>query len=212
MSKLINVKRRCAICNTESTYEEYAAISSFGSMDLDTRPPLPKRATLGSEITVCKKCHYANTGIDNPIPGITLSTLNDEEYQKIYNNKVLDDVTKKFLMAAYLYDKSGDMHHSGILHLMLAWHYDDLMDGEFASIARRAAIERLTQFAEESYNLNIATLVIDLLRRTEQFELALENANQLLEIGVSPLLEKILKFEIHLCGIRDTKVHTVEEA
>ena len=212
MSKLIQIKRRCAICNTESTYEEYAAISSFGSMDLDTRPPLPRRAMLDSEITVCEKCHYANTAVDKPIAGITRLTLEEEGYQKLCQNNVLDPTAKKFLMAAYLYDKSGDMHRSGILHLMLAWHYDDLMDGELAAIARRAAIERLTRHAELSYDLNSATLVVDLLRRTEQFELATENANQLLEIGVSPLLEKILKFEIHLCEIRDTKVHTVAEA
>ena len=64
MSTLNKVTKKCAVCGKEHTYVEVVSTMTSGHMDLDTRPPQMKRATLEYEIQFCDNCHYANDDIE----------------------------------------------------------------------------------------------------------------------------------------------------
>ena len=63
MSRIISSKRTCAVCGKEHVFNVVMSTSSFGSMDLDTRPPRMKRDTLKYEIQMCDHCLYSNSGV-----------------------------------------------------------------------------------------------------------------------------------------------------
>jgi hypothetical protein len=55
-------------------------------------------------------------------------------------------------------------------------------------------------------------VVVDLLRRSGQFEGALSRCRSGLDHGPEPKLKKILEYQSHLIQDRDTARHCVEEA
>ena len=48
----------CAVCGMKQTVQEMGSTSSFGAMDLDTRPPPLRRSTMSLWVHECGECGY----------------------------------------------------------------------------------------------------------------------------------------------------------
>ena len=92
-----------------------------------------------------------------------------------------------------------------------AWLFDDANDVDFAKRARKKSIEALSVYVENTENIELAVVIVDMQRRIGDFEGAEVSAKQLIEFGVSGLLEKVLNFEIKLCSLRDDMCHNMAE-
>ncbi len=46
MTTIIEIDVTCAVCGMKQTVQEMGSTSSFGAMDLDTRPPELRRSTM----------------------------------------------------------------------------------------------------------------------------------------------------------------------
>ena len=211
MSRIISSKRTCAVCGKEHVFNVVISTSSFGSMDLDTRPPRMKRDTLKYEIQMCDHCLYSNSDIETLFPNFDAEMLKTPEYIEVANNSEIDATAKAFFLAGLLQAYHENYRDAGIYFLNAAWIFDDLNEHDFAVLARRQSHEFLSMFVEETEDVNLAVLTVDLQRRVGDFNDAIETAEQLIEYGVDEFLEKILKLEIKLCTNADASCHNVGE-
>lgn len=53
MTTIIEEKVTCAVCGMQQTVHEMGSTSSFGAMDLDTRPPPLRRSTMHLWVHEC---------------------------------------------------------------------------------------------------------------------------------------------------------------
>ena len=63
MTTMFRQKYKCAVCGTEKEFYGIASTNSFGSPDLDLRPPEMQRSTMGQWIQQCPKCGYVSGSI-----------------------------------------------------------------------------------------------------------------------------------------------------
>ena len=211
MSNLMPSKKICAVCGKEHIFTVVVSTSSFGSMDLDTRPPKMKRDTLKYEIQICDQCLYSNSDIETLFPNFDAEMLKTPEYIEVANNPEIDTTAKAFFLAGLLQAYHENYREAGIYFLNAAWIFDDLNDHDLAVLARRQSHEFLSMFVEETEDINLAVLTVDLQRRVGNFNDAIETAEQLIEYGVDEFLEKILKLEIELSANGDASCHNVGE-
>lgn len=211
MSTFSKLVKKCAICGKEHEFIVVNSTTTMGAMDLDTRPPQMKRSTLPHEIQYCDKCHYANDDIENIIEGFNKDSLSSQNYLAVVNDDKIDRTAKAFLLAGHLHAIYGKYREAGIYFLNAAWIFDDLKEEDYAKRARLKSHKYLSVFIEETEDINLAVLTVDLQRRVGDFIGAIETANQLLEYGVDDFLAKILNFEIELSNKNDSSCHSVGE-
>ena len=207
-----NIEKKCAVCGHIQKCDVLISTSSFGPMDLDTRPAAPKRHTVIYEMEICEKCHYAHEDIEHFLEGLDKNLVFSSSYEAMATDKSIDENARKFILAGYLYKKCNDLLSSGLAYLQASWVFDDLNQPEYAKRTRKKSLENLFNYAEETGDMNIAVLTVDLQRRIGDFEGAIETAEQLIGFGAEDLLLKVLKYEINLCKINDDKCHNISEA
>lgn len=212
MSTLNTVMKKCAICGSEIECKEIMSTSAFGSMDLDTRPPQMKRSLLPVEIQYCPNCHYSNYRIEEKIEGLDAKLLQSVPYLAVVNDADIEQPAKSYLLAGHLYAKSGNAQMAGGCFLRAAWAFDDAQCIDYATRARKKAIQSMVSYVEESGDMSVAVIAVDLQRRIGDFDDAIESADQLLNYGTdNELLDKILEYEKKLCVQRDAECHKVSE-
>ncbi len=65
MSTFREFKKKCTICGTESKFNIITSTNSFGSPDLDLRPPEMRRSTMWLWIQRCPCCNYVNYDVES---------------------------------------------------------------------------------------------------------------------------------------------------
>jgi hypothetical protein len=58
VTTIIEEEVTCAVCGMKQTVQEMGSTSSFGAMDLDTRPPPLRRSTMHLWVHECGECGY----------------------------------------------------------------------------------------------------------------------------------------------------------
>ena len=211
MSRIVKVKKKCAVCGEEHIFPVVLSTNAIGYMDLDTRAPQMRRSCLPYEIQRCPKCNYSNSDLEVLIPGFHRDILQMPAYQTVVNDLQIDSIAKSFLLAGYLYAKTSSYKEAGMCFLKAAWLFDDLSQNNYAIRARKKAIEYLGEYVNKAEDLHLTVLIVDLYRRTDDFDNAKDLAKELTDYGVEEFLNKILQFEIQLCDARDDLCHNVEE-
>lgn len=202
----------CALCGAKSEQTFVIGSSSLGSMDLDTRPAENKRSTLKYDTQVCPKCHYVNSNISQKLAGISLTDLRKENYLNLVIDKTVNEEAKKFILSAYLHVTMGNSKTAAIKYLSAAWIFDDLNELENSIKARKKAAILLENYLESNEDFNLAVVLLDIYRRSKDFEKCLNTANELLDYGIYDiLLKKIIVFEIELSNNEDNSCHKLSE-
>lgn len=184
--------------------------SSFGPMDLDTRPPMMARSTLIHQIQYCENCHYSNNNISSKIRGFNKVMLASKEYLDIVN-KDINKTAKAFILSGQLKSNVYDYKDAGFQYLKAAWVFDDVYDYKNAKAARKKSLEYFNLYLKDNYDQNLSIMRVDIYRRSSDFKNAISLANNILSKGVEEFLEKILNFQIELCNNKDIECHTVGE-
>jgi len=206
-----NMKVKCVICGNESNHNHIIGSISSNYMDLDTRPSGLKRNKLPYDIQECPFCHYANSSIDKEIKGVTVQDINEKKYQNILNMNKNSKITK-FELSAELYSNIGDYKKAGLLFLSTAWMLDDELVIEESQEMRKKSIICFEKYLGNNIDYDIAVLILDLYRRTHQFEKCIENCLALKKYGLSSnVLLKITEFQIKLSNMKDANVHNTLE-
>lgn len=202
--KLITVK--CAHCGKESEQTTVYSSSSFGSMDLDTRPPMSD-ITLQYEVQECPHCHFCNNTIAD---ATNIPESFSPEYDALSKDNIISKTAKKFLLAAMLRAQIGDKLKAGEYYLKAAWVFDDENAQEAAKDARKNAAIYFREHVDATDDGDVAIMLVDVLRRAGDFKAAADLIG-LIGDTEDELLNNILSFEKSLISRNDTACHNMGE-
>ena len=227
MTTMFRKTYACAVCGAEKEFYGIASTNSFGSPDLDLRPPEMQRSTMRHWVQKCPKCGYVSGSISDDPGNVTKKWMKSKEYTHsdgITFRSGLADRFYKFHKICLLNEKTEEAFFA-LLHA--AWACDDSEDEENAARCRKAAIPLLDKVIEgiaageehpeeddceddSEKKDNLLLMKTDLLRRSGQFETLLsEYASVSFTNGI---MNKVLAFQLARAAEKDTACHTVEEA
>ena len=179
--------RKCTVCGEKSEHTEWRSTNAFGSHDLDTRPPEMERSTIRMWVQTCPSCGYCAPTISRRIKGASEIVFSDL-YQRQLNSPEFPRLVNAFLCHSLLEEHRGKYGEAGWSGIYAAWACDDAGLEIGAKKCRwragellKKALERGQRFGEQRGAEE--ALLVDLLRRSSQFEEALKICNE----GLSPL-------------------------
>ncbi len=227
MTTMFEQSRKCAVCGAEETYYEIGSTNSFGSPDLDLRPPQMQRGTMGEWIQECPACGYVSGTIENDPGKVTEKWLKSKAYTRsdgINFRSGLADRFYKFYKISLL-NENTERAFFALLHA--AWACDDCEDTANAVRCRSMAIPLLNRVTEgpasgqgdpeedgcgddSDEKDNLLLIKADLLRRSGQFETLLsEYASRHFK---NEIMNKVLAFQLAKAAEKDTACYTVQYA
>lgn len=216
---------KCAVCGKAAKHDRLDSTNEFGWADLDLRPPPDRRHRLGLEIQHCAACGYCAPTISqekDPIDPSIRQTMQSAQYQLSLHDKQLPNTARYFVCWALLAYAQGHIAWAAWATLKAAWVCDDHSShAEMATQLRELAASRFhAAIAAQDWPcagepLSHAVLV-DILRRSGQFDLALAKANSALLTAPATQENEgaidLLRFQLTLCANRDSTRHNIGEA
>lgn len=216
MTTTIKKAKKCALCMKESLYIKLASTYQFGYPDLDTRPPEGARLTIYWWIQICPNCGYCAHDITENIEN-ALKIVKSDSYQKQLHNKEYPKLANSFICYSMIQENINNFSGAGWSYIHAAWACDDAEFNTSAQKCRMKAINILQKaklnnqkFAEE--NNAEEAIMVDLLRRSRQFEIALNICDTLLNKSPKKNIADVLLFQKMLIKKGDIDCHTMEEA
>ncbi len=215
MTEPFEVEKKCAVCGKISEHIEILSTNASGSPDLDTRPPEMERSTIDTWIQTCPLCGYCAPNISKrskKLPEI----VHGDSYQQQLNNKDFPKLANAFLCFSLIQENIGKYARAGWSAIHAAWSCDDegFVDG--AKKCREKAVILLQKAKETSQSFDRQTggeeaIMVDLLRRSGQFEVAIKICDDGLKKGPKKIISDILQFQKILISKCDTTGHTIAE-
>ena len=230
MTRIRKRTMKCAICRKESTHSVILSTSSFGSKDLDFRPPGMMRRTLPLWIQECPHCGYVNSDISEKMP-VTLKMLGEIQSTNLScfnpDNIAAIRFYKLYVLKKTIFDSSPknpndydlllDAFYS-VLHA--AWVCDDKREPDGAIICRKKALQILNElqliytkdssFFLENFSLDrVFIMKADLMRRAGLFEKLLSEFEEI-PLFSDPSLSEIIRFHINKAKAGDTRCYTFD--
>jgi hypothetical protein len=210
------VEVQCAVCGQTSKQYLLISTNSFGSADLDTRPPEMMRSTIAHWVQRCTQCGYCNDNLSALLPNAP-HIMASEAYRDQLINRALPDLANSFLCASIILAALADYARAGWNSLRAAWVCDDTPNIEGAVSCRKRAADLFKE--AQLRNQPIATqagaadaLMVDVLRRSRQFPLALSLCEEGLRKYQDDLFKAIFRFQQMLIQRGDTGCYTIAQA
>lgn len=210
-------KTTCAVCGNEAMYDYLGSTNRMGDSDLDGRPSEMERSTMAFWIHICSKCLYVAPKISNETEGAK-ETVKSDDYKAQLNRDGYPKLANLFLCHAMILRSAGQLGHAGSACLHAAWVCDDYGLEANAIQCRKTATHDVQQaisldplqaqrFTMEGY---AEALLVDILRRSEQFDEANTLCTEALARGGKDVLAlKLFKFQLGLVERKDTGCYTV---
>lgn len=206
MTTMAKEKLKCSVCGTENEYHVIMSTNSFGSPDLDLRPPEMQRSTMPLWIQECHKCGYVSNDISKKTK-IKLEFLQSKEYLSCDGINFKSKLASRFYKYYMISLKNKKIKDAFFAVVHAAWACDDAEDFDNAKKCREIAVSLHSKLEQDE---NLSVMKMDLLRRSGQFEVLL---NEYSSFKYSQdILNKIAKFEMQKAMEKDTSCYTVSEA
>jgi len=207
----------CGLCGGRVDIFIILSTNTFGSADLDFRPPEMERSTIDTWVLRCPYCGYCSADIQSTPQGAQ-SMVNSQVYKDQLNNLYYPELANSFLCKSILDQGLNNVVGMTWVLIHAAWACDD-EEGykEQAIICREKAVKTL-YLAEENHQMvtdecDVTTaLLADLLRRSGQ----LQNADKVIKARKSSAVDEnvahILDYQIMLINRNDLSCHKISEA
>ena len=211
MTTMMRTESKCAICGHVYTHHVLSSTNSFGSPDLDLRPPEMRRSTMHLWVQECPKCGYVSVNIS--IPGnITKEFLESKEYCGCDGIRFASGLAERF----YKYHKinlvNNDTEGAFFALLHAAWACDDEKDVKNAVLCRELALPLITQLIEENSkgSENLRLMKVDILRRAGHFQ---ELLTEYKDVRFNEeVMDQVLAFQLERAKKEDTACYRVADA
>ena len=205
MTTFFNSLKQCGCCGKKVSVRELGSTNSFGSPDLDLRPPEMQRSAMLRRIQCCEHCGYVAWDLEE-------SVRQTAELKKVLSESIDNyDDAQIFERAAKIAQLNGsDEEDVTFLYLCSAWCADDEKSTEQSVLMRKKILEicDLSAVTDPERLLQL----IDIARRAGEFETACKLLEQFNKgEAEEPLLEDIARFQEKLLKDNDTSCYTVEE-
>lgn len=204
MAKIITEKFKCALCGKESEQNVLASSTHTDAQDLDTRPYGSARHLLKYGVQECPHCGFVNDYIDENPNNVKIfdCTINDLCPSKLASS---------YFKYARAYERLDNWVEAGHMYLRAAWSFDDEENKEWASKARGESARCFKIYVENTEDGEVAMILVDVYRRCNNFEAALNLISQIGDTGFEDY-NSILKFQKFLCKQQDDSSHLMSEA
>lgn len=200
---------KCYVCGKESKQNVLGSTNSFGSQDLDLRPPEMMRGTMEYWAHECPYCGYIAKNI-NLGTVVTEAWLARVEFINANNIEFKSELAKRCYKQHLINLEDVNKHKAFAVILNAAWACDDAQDIENAVLCRNLALDLIDELIEKEDDPSTLMLQkIDLLRRSNQFNRALEEFSDI--FMDNNLLQVILDFQLEKVKNHDNACYTVED-
>lgn len=216
MTTIREVEIQCAVCGRGSEQVVLTSTNSFGSVDLDLRPPEMQRSTIHTWVQRCPYCGYCNMDLSH-LQRAANQVMHSEAYRDQLADRTLSALTNTFLCISLILAAQGELSAAGWKCLHAAWVCDDERNTQGAVLCRQRAAslfqEALLQgeLIAGSAAMSKAVLV-DILRRSQQFALAQSLCEDGLRQFQDEVMQSVLRFQSLLIQRADTGCYTVMQA
>ena len=209
MSQVIPETVRCAVCGARSEQLVLISSNTFGSPDLDLRPPEMERSTMCYWVQKCPRCGYVAENLEK-IPKINAPFLKTEEYKKCLGLTFQSKLAKMFFQQYLIQVVEKDTEKAFYAALHAAWACDDAEDEENAVFCRKYALAELDKLLEKAENETLTVQRADLLRRAGLFDQVIEEYEN--KYFSNDTLNRVIFFQVDRSYAQDTACYTVEDA
>ena len=216
MTTLDSSETTCAICAKTSEHTAIASTNSFGSPDLDLRPPEMKRSTMAYWLQECPGCGYSAGSIDDPQPDAKAVMARDA-FQTLQVGHLGGTLRGRFLKASLLAEAANDLGSAADHALWAAWAADDASDTEGARQYREKSADLFLKTLNDADGSSEEAIVtktrlVDILRRATRWEEAQKIVTELLPEDLDPTIRSVLTFEQTAIESHDDHAYTVAQA
>jgi hypothetical protein len=205
----------CCVCGNEQSCSIITSTNTNGAPDLDLRPAMMERATMHAWLQECSQCHFVSGDLTIKSDE-TKSIVDSEPYRVIVDHDSIPDIAKRFELCAML--NAGNAEIAGTSLLRAAWVCDDADESERSVAYRKRSadlLSKLRPFDDDQEHATIGTMLVDVLRRSGQFDESVKLGTNLLKFKAvkrNEVMTAVLKFELQLCEAADSDCHTLAEA
>lgn len=211
MSRIVNETKKCCKCNAKCNVVVLESTNTFGSPDLDLRPPEMQRSTMDMWLQECPHCGYINydLALDN---GINKDFINSKQYKA----SLTDNKDSKYGLACKFYKFYLEMMELDLISkayialLHTAWCCDDIKEYEIAKDCRNKMTKLFELFSEDDKNNeNIIARHIDVMRRAGKFEDIIKQYSNF--CAKTDIIQKVITFQIKLSMANDDSCYRIED-
>lgn len=209
MSTFMEATQKCRVCGKKSTQRVISSTNSFGSPDLDLRPPEMKRGTMPFWVHECPSCGYVADDLSD-------GTIADElwlacdGYTKCDGIPFASELAKRFYRRYLIAVLDTDTDAAYAAARNAAWASDDVGDEKSATVCRNLAAKELARLIEKRPAVcELRICLCDILRRAGRFDEAIAAARE--AKTSEEFLQKILAFEIARAEEHSTACYTVAD-
>ncbi len=216
MTTLYLSEKSCFVCGTKNRYPLIdLTLKITGSRDLDGRPSYIQRSLIYLWIQHCITCNYCAPEISMGSES-DLQFIKSKEYSALLSDIGFPETARSFRGHSFVMEKNEQYPDSGWAQLCAAWVCDD--NGyDQGSMECRTNAHRIflkaqscgIQFSES--RIQETVYLIDILRRTFQFNKAQEICEKELNLGSSDHYMELLEFEASLINQKDASCHNENE-
>jgi len=212
----LNVKK-CFICGAQNRCPDSGTQAGYtGAKDLDTRPCALQRSSVYMRVQRCISCGYCAHDISRGTEAARAVVAGDS-YQTQISNPRFSDTANSFLCQCLILEQQKDFPDAGWTCVFAAWICDDNAMHDAAADCRRQAISLFARAGENKQRYAAdknqeMLLMIDLLRRSGQFEPARKRCEIELNMDCDDDTFAILSFQMKLIDAGDARCHTVRDA
>ena len=206
MSRTIQAEIKCWVCGKYSEQRILVSISRFGAPDLDLRPPEMDRSAKKYTIQECPHCGYVAIDISRKTT-ISKDWLKNTKYLLCDNRFFKSEFAKKFYKNYLTNSIIGNIESAYCAVLNAAWECDDVGDVDNAFYCRKKALEEIDKLIASSGKEIFVVVKADLLRRTDQFEILIEEYKE--KVFSEEMFNKVIAFQIDKARAQDAHRYTV---
>ena len=215
MTTLQEETKECAVCGNESIHMEIISTKALGASDLDARPPEPERSTIQHWIQRCPACGYCAPDIakgDKEMANI----IQSPGYKKQLGSSDSPELANSFLCWTLIQEEVSQNKIAGWTAVKAAWACDDAAYMDAARECRKRAIALLEMARQKGqwFADNAGTeeaVIVDLLRRSGQFEQAMQICDERLAMKPDTFISKIMNYQKQLIRKSDDDRHSTSE-
>ena len=224
MTNMFPKEVACGICGGTVVINVIISYSTFGSADLDSRPPPMERDLIPFWVNRCPHCNYCSRDITESA-GVarwfrkryTKKIIKSDEYQNQLSDSRFSGLVNEFLCEAILEREQPDSSNQFWALLSAAWACDDDGNIQGGNTCRKMASEVALKCRADGVQYGAdaaseAALLVDILRRSGQFEEARKVINDTLTSIDHDVVRALLIYQGQLMDQNDHACHTIEEA
>lgn len=213
MTRYEYITKKCAYCGKESEQTILLSMNETGYPSLDCRPERMGVDPIYVIMDKCPYCNYVSFELSEEILGLDSKIIESKEFKDIVEKFEKYGVAGNYLISAYLNESVEEYGNAGFNYLHASWIFDDYSNIQCADKARKKAASNFLKIDEEELTITRIFQTLDLLRRTKQFDEALEFLEPLEEVfNDRDIFHALVLFQKELIKNKDADEYRTKDA